>query len=77
MGCVSAGCGGAGRLGCAVPTGAFHGFDGVGAACGDGDDCGIPPGITNGVEAEAGPGAIAGTGKSPAAAAAAIAGSLD
>ena len=71
IGCV-AGAGGGAKLGCGVPIGAFQGFDGVAAGAGAG--AGAAPGITNGVVGGVdGPGA--GTAISPAAAAAAIAGS--
>src|SRR5688500_11698001 len=91
IGIIGAVCGGGGGAsdGCGVPTGAFHGFVGAGAAVaagmfGEGPDGGIAPGIIIpgaiapgmfGEEPNDGPGIGAGTAIRPAAAAAAIAGS--
>ena len=68
---------GGARLGCAVPTGTFHGFVGAPTpgAVGAGFCCAAPPGGINGAGRGDGPGLNAGMGTRPAAAAAAIAGS--
>ena len=62
-------------VGCGVPTGAFHGFEGVGTAGTLVPADGTPPGIIKGADNDEGPGGGAGTGMRPAAAAAAMAGS--